>query len=232
MPHTNTAITPYYQDEQICLYHADCRKVMAEIEPDSIELAWTDPPYNVGKDYGEYKDNLSPEWYQQWCYLWVNELKTVAKSVAIYPPKIHLRWFWNLIPENHLVPLGWSPEGAIRNNYVHHYAPLLLPAKPLKRTKDLWYNLQVPGLGFFYREEKTGHPGQTSLDVTMRVITAFSNEGDTVIDPFMGSGTTGIACVRTGRKFIGIDIDSGSCDMARRRIEEARLQEPLIGGAA
>ena len=43
----------------------------------------------------------------------------------------------------------------------------------------------------------------------------------TILDPFMGSGTTGVACVQTGRNFIGIEIDAGYCEIARKRIEEA-----------
>jgi len=50
----------------------------------------------------------------------------------------------------------------------------------------------------------------------------------TVLDPFMGSGTTGVACVRTGRRFIGIEIDPGYFAIAERRIREAQLQPPLL----
>jgi len=46
-------------------------------------------------------------------------------------------------------------------------------------------------------------------------------ESSTVLDPFCGSGTTGVACVQTGRKFIGIELDPGYCDIARRRIADA-----------
>ena len=51
-----------------------------------------------------------------------------------------------------------------------------------------------------------------------------SNEGDTILDPFMGSGTTGVACVKTGRNFIGIEIDPDYYAIAEKRIAEAQLQ--------
>ena len=57
-------------------------------------------------------------------------------------------------------------------------------------------------------------------DVTWLIERA-TNPGDTVLDPFCGSGTTGVACVQTGRNFIGIELDPGYCDIARRRIAEA-----------
>ena len=55
--------------------------------------------------------------------------------------------------------------------------------------------------------------------------------GETVLDPFMGSGTTGVACVRTGRKFIGIEKDSTYFAIAERRIREAEYVPPLLAMA-
>jgi DNA modification methylase len=52
----------------------------------------------------------------------------------------------------------------------------------------------------------------------------YTNEGDTILDPFMGSGTTGVACVQTGRNFIGIEIDPTYFAIAERRIKEAQMQ--------
>jgi site-specific DNA-methyltransferase (adenine-specific) len=55
-------------------------------------------------------------------------------------------------------------------------------------------------------------------------IISWSNEGDTILDPFMGSGTTGVACVNTNRNFIGIELDPTYFDIACKRIEEAQRQ--------
>ena len=57
-----------------------------------------------------------------------------------------------------------------------------------------------------------------------RLIEMTTNEGDTILDPFMGSGTTGVACVQTGRNFIGIEIDPDYFAIAERRIAEAQMQ--------
>ncbi len=56
----------------------------------------------------------------------------------------------------------------------------------------------------------------------------FSDEGETVLDPFMGSGTTGVACAKLGRRFIGIEIDESYFDIACRRIEEAYRQPDMF----
>lgn len=215
----------------VTLHLGDCLEYMRTMPDKSVDFAFVDCPYNVGKDYGEYKDNLPETEYLLWCKAWIKELKRVCYSVALYPPKKHLRWFWNQIPENYQIICAWSPEGAIRSNFIHQYIPLLVPSKPVKRTKDHWWNVQVPGMGYFYREETFGHPGQTSMDITNRVINAFSLPDQIVLDCFMGTGTTGLSCVRYNRNFIGIEQEPKWFELAERRIRDAQAQ-PLLFGAA
>src|SRR5690606_30340395 len=71
------------------------------------------------------------------------------------------------------------------------------------------------------------HPTQKPVQV-MQWCLGFLPEARVVLDPFMGSGTTGVACARTGRKFIGIEIDEGYFDIACRRIEEAYKQPDMF----
>ena len=210
------------------LHLGDCLDIMCSMADKSVDLVFVDPPYNVGKDYGEYKDDLPLEKYFVWCAEWLKEIKRIGKLVAVYPPKIHLLWFWNQLPEHHQIICAWSPEGAIRGNFVHQYIPLLVPNKPVIRTKDHWWNVQVPGMGYFYHEEKVDHPGQTSLDITGRVINAFTNEGDTVMDCFMGIGTTGYWCATHKRSFIGVDNNPDYYAIAERRIHDAQMQPTLL----
>jgi len=68
------------------------------------------------------------------------------------------------------------------------------------------------------------HPTQKPLKLIKKLIVDFTNPGDTILDPFMGSGTTGVACVQTGRNFIGIEIDPGYFEIAKKRIAQAQLQ--------
>jgi len=71
---------------------------------------------------------------------------------------------------------------------------------------------------------ETDHPTQKPVALYSYLIRTYTNEGDTVLDCCMGSGTTGVACVQTGRSFIGIELDEGYFEIAKRRIEEAQLQ--------
>lgn len=72
------------------------------------------------------------------------------------------------------------------------------------------------------KNNKTGHPAVFPVNLVQDHIITWSNKNDTVLDPFMGSGTTGIACINTNRKFIGIEIDETYFNIAKRRIEETQ----------
>jgi DNA modification methylase len=75
--------------------------------------------------------------------------------------------------------------------------------------------------------ERVGHPTQKPLRVMTWVIANFTREGDTVFDPYMGSGTTGVACVKLGRNFVGYEVDANYFAIAKKRIEDAQLQISL-----
>ena len=75
---------------------------------------------------------------------------------------------------------------------------------------------------------ETGHPHTKPIDLMVDLIRKTTKPGDIVLDPFCGSGTTGVACVRTGRRFIGIEISEQYFAVAQRRIAEAQMQPPLF----
>jgi len=70
------------------------------------------------------------------------------------------------------------------------------------------------------------HPNKKPVSLMRWCIELATNPGDTILDPFMGSGTTGVACVQTGRNFIGIELDEDYFKIAEKRIAEA--QPPLF----
>ncbi len=77
--------------------------------------------------------------------------------------------------------------------------------------------------------ERTGeHPTEKPIPLMRELVTLFSNAGQTICDPFMGSGTTGVAAVRSGRKFIGIEMSEKYFDLACRRIEAAMLEPDMF----
>jgi site-specific DNA-methyltransferase (adenine-specific) len=81
----------------------------------------------------------------------------------------------------------------------------------------------VPRDVIFIPSEKGGlHPTQKPIALMEYMVRTYSNEGDTVLDNCMGSGTTGVACKRLGRNFIGIELDPGYFEIAKKRINETK----------
>lgn len=92
------------------------------------------------------------------------------------------------------------------------------------------YNVwDIPG----ERNNNTGHPAVFPVQLARDHIITWSNEGDTVLDCFMGSGTTGVACIHTNRNFIGMEMDDQYFEIAKNRISEAKSMwlDDLLGGA-
>jgi site-specific DNA-methyltransferase (adenine-specific) len=81
-----------------------------------------------------------------------------------------------------------------------------------------------------FNRERGLHPTQKPVALMEYLIRTYTNEGEAVLDNCMGSGTTGVACANTGRKFIGIEKDAGYFAIAQRRIEKA--QQQLFAGVA
>lgn len=134
----------------------------------------------------------------------------------------------------HRAPLVWD-----KNNAGRDFADFEMA----------WTNLDMVARRFIFRPMNMDggklHPTQKPIQV-MQWCLGFLPDAQTILDPFMGSGTTGVACVKLGRSFIGIEIDSGYFDIACRRIQDAvdrpdlfisqrdpePVQQPLFGGEA
>ena len=93
------------------------------------------------------------------------------------------------------------------------------PKAPGKQAGSWWYD--IPSFATrMSAKERTGYPTQKPLALLERIIKASSNEGDAVLDPFLGSGTTALACKKTGRRFIGIDCNPKALEITRGRLQE------------
>ncbi len=214
---------PFYGDDYVCILHGDCREILPELP--KVDLAWTDAPYNVGKDYGTWDDALPDDKYLAFCKQWIGHLKVLSPELVIYVPRKYYLDYWNILGADYRqIILPWTPEGAIRNGFVNQFASLLTNAKPKQRTKDVWYKVQMRGMGYFFKEYDYGHPGYTSEDVTNRVIMAFAEVGQTILDPFLGSGTTAYCAKKLNRKCIGIEIEEKYCEIAAKRCSQGVMR--------
>jgi DNA modification methylase len=86
----------------------------------------------------------------------------------------------------------------------------------------------VPNIISMMPDRVRDHPNEKPLRLMQQIVWTHSDPGDLILDPFMGSGTTGVAAVQLGRNFIGVELDPGYFDIACRRIEEAQKQADLF----
>ena len=215
----------YYQDDAVYIIHGDCREVLPLIPDKSIDLTWTDPPYNVGKDYGTADDNLPDSIYLKAVSRWLEDIKRISdKGIVVYSPTKYFQEYQVMIGKTHQIILTWTPEGAVRNGYVNQYASLLATAVPIGRVKDHWHGLQMRGMGYFFKENDYGHPGYTSEAITLKVLTSFSSPDDSILDPFLGSGTTAYCAKKLNRKCIGIEIEQKYCEIAAKRCSQSVMK--------
>jgi len=184
-------------------------------------LIFFDPPYNQKKDYGVYKDNLTDENYEKFIKKVLKEVRRISNNkLSVFISNKLTRFFWNLIPDSHLIIIKKFGTSAPHNNYYVTWHPLLTNIKPNENIYDLWEDVRLPGEGYFFREERFDNPGFTSQKLTEYVVRYFSQENQIILDPFLGSGTTAVACKKLNRRFIGIEINPEYCKIAEERLKK------------
>jgi len=189
----------------------DCLEVMKTLDTGSIDTVVTDPPYGIGK----------AEWDGVFPTAWYAEARRVAKTVIIITGSAQLRYtvpmvggdFVEVIAARNLNGMTHSPIG-----YGNWLAAVVAGA-PI-RGGQTFFEFVVKGT-------MPEHPSPKPIDYMLKLISRATVVGATILDPFMGSGTTGVACVQTGRNFIGIEIDPDYFEIAKRRIEQAQAQMVL-----
>ena len=220
------------------LYQGDCLKVMKNIEDGSIDLVVTDPPYEIStsgagmykqadkqyvKELNGMKDGFSEEVLEELCrvmkkiniYFFCNQ-KQIIPLLDYFVKKKKCNW--NI--------LSWhktNPIPACGNKYLTDTEFILFfREKGVKvygsfGTKRTWYATPLNQSD----KKKYGHPTVKPQAILENLVVNSSQEGEAVLDCFMGSGSTGVACLNTNRDFIGIELDERYFNIAQNRIEEA-----------
>jgi DNA modification methylase len=212
------------------IQNKDVIEFLKDQDDKSVDLVFTDPPYNVKKDYGVYKDNRSPEEYVSWMMEVIGECRRISKrGIIFYVSSKLTKLYFDLIPDAHLIPVHKRAAGVFSGNYMLQYHSMFSAAKPVIKVKDLWDDVRLPGEGYYFREPRYDHPGLTSVALTEKVITYWTLPGEVVLDPFAGVGTTWVACHKLGRNFLGSEINPKYIDIAHNRIDKLLLDEIVIG---
>jgi len=130
------------------------------------------------------------------------------------PPNLSCKYFTHSTET-----ILWAKKSADAKHFFNY--ELMKELNGGKQMKDVWTGMLTP-----QREKIFGkHPTQKPLYLLKKILLASTREGDLVLDPFCGSGTTGVACKLLGRKFIGIDNDRDFIALAKERIIRADEQE-------
>ena len=213
------------------IYCESCLDTMSRMADNSVDFIFSDPPYNLNKDYGVYKDNLSEKDYLKFITEFISEYKRISNNqFAIFVGADLIKKYWDFMPDAKQIIVRKGAIGTPYQDYFRQYFGLLITKLPNYQIYDLWWNIKMPGEGYFFKEERFPNPGLTSFKLTQRVLNYFTNENDLIYDGFMGVGTTAVACVSLNRGYVGSELNPEYIDIAENRIkrEQSILKLPLV----
>jgi len=234
------------------LYLGDCLDILPTLEAGSVDAVITDPPYSSGGQFRGDRtqktvmkyvqtdsidtfridftgDNRDQRAYLAWCSLWFTACRAAGhdgsiacvfsdwRQVPILTDAIQCGgWVWRNLAT------WWKPGIRMQRGRFSSssefiiYASLGVPFEGDESPQNVYKSNPVNGIDKEHLAEKP-------IDV-MKWIIGVTPPGCTILDPFMGSGTTGVAAVQLGRRFIGIEIDPGYFEIAKKRIKQAQQQ--------
>lgn len=208
------------------LYLGDCMEVLSTLE--KVDAVITDPPYGIGIDRAMAKSSDTKSGGMKarkgiyhasgWDDAPIGEAHIAALIAAGREVIIFGGNYFHLPPSK--CWLVWDKK--VNGNFADCELAWTNLDKPVRRIEWMWNGMLRKG-----GEERNGHPTQKPLGVMAWCIEQASSP-KTILDPFMGSGTTGVAAIQLGRKFIGIERDPAYFEIACRRIETAVSQGQLF----
>lgn len=238
------------------IYNEDCLEGMKRIPDGSVDAIICDLPYGTTRNAWDSVIPLDKLWEQykriakknaaiclfaqtpfdkvlgcsnlEWLkyeWIWVKENGTGFLNAKKMPLKNHeniLVFYRELPTYNPNMRQGFEPykykAGEQGTNYSNYESVITISNGERYPLSVLNYN----------RDSDSFHPTQKPVDLLRYLIRTYSNEGDTILDNCMGSGTTAVACIREKRHFIGFELDNGYFDKACKRIDAERRQLTLF----
>jgi DNA modification methylase len=250
----DSGVGPAYEyDPEHNVYFEDCVAGMRErLDDDSVDMVFTSPPYNVEKTQSgtresetvDYEDDRTPEEFREF-------LGTVFSEVArVIKPDGHLfinldhntqdgtvdpsSWILDRVPIPCRSYIVWKKDqyhrphlpksGQFQTDWepIYHFCPTEDELNE-RKAPSVW---DVPHAANEGRHEYGEHPAPFSVALVEEAIRHTTTEGDTILDPFMGSGTTAVAAIQNDRDYIGFELDEEGAyqPIIERRIGEAKRQ--------
>ena len=227
-------MTPYYDADGITIYHGDCRDILPLLADGSIDLVLTDPPYGVGlvtktsdfRDSPNFDGGASlkatelydddPQTIRELIVETMPHILRVGKRAMVFPGP-NAMWAY---PEPTAIGCVFTMAGAGRSPWGFQ---CMHPV--LYYGKDPYLQDGKGGRPNSFRDEqpnreKIDHPCPKPMAWMRWAVTRASREGELILDPFMGSGTTLRAAKDLGRKAVGIELSEYYCEQAVRRLSQ------------
>lgn len=208
----------------------DCIELIKKVPDGSVDAIITDPPYFIGITHnsqkGVFKDlAICKPFFAELFEQFKRVLKPTG-SVYFFSDFRGYSFFHPLMQEFLPVKnmLVWDKMSGWGNYYSFAHELIIYAVdKPHRNGKGFGLSvIRIPGFaaGAKKRDGEKVHPTQKPTELIEKLITDSTDEGDTVLDVFAGSGTTGVACARLNRSFIGFEIDEKYYEIAKKRIED------------
>jgi site-specific DNA-methyltransferase (adenine-specific) len=197
---------PYYEQDGIVIYHGDCREILPTI--DHVDLVFADPPYGVNK----------AEWDISAPMEWLPMVAEITRVLAVTPGITNILTYPETIGD---LRYKWTASIHIVNAIVRgamgfgNWIPCLIYAQ----DGESIYTCNQDAVQIAIRGKMPDHPSPKPYDA-MRWLLSRLN-GEIILDPFMGSGTTLRAAKDLGRKAIGIEIEERYCEIAAKRLQQS-----------
>ncbi len=222
---------PYFEATGVVLYHGDCLTVLPTLEAGSVDAVVMDPPYGIGYRFGENREVANdPQTYGAFLLPVVQQCKRASKAgafFAVWQAQLNYRHFWTWFGDDIHIYAAAKNFVALRSTPMNYgYDPVVCwyqkgkPLRPEKQARSVDFHVANVA-GRMGKKFAIGHPTPRPLDTVASVVDNFTLPGGLCLDPFAGSGTTGVACVQTGRRFIGVELSEQYCEIAAKRIEAA-----------
>ncbi len=240
----------------IRLYCGDCLEILPTLEAGGIDAVIADPPYGTTRCKWDSIIPLEPMW-EQLSRVTSDTTPIVLFAAQPFTSALVMSnvqyfkycWYWKKSLKTNFLNAKKQPLRQVNDIAVFYRRQTLYNPQGLvpgsieggnqgTPTVNQWdsslYQQEMTGypadiLDFPYSNKDSLHPTQKPVALMSYLICTYTNSGDTVLDFCMGSGTTGVACIQTGRSFIGIEKKSDYFEIAKKRIEVAQRQLQLGG---
>ena len=213
---------------------ADCLEFMKQMPDECVDLVITDPPYNASNSDLSLPDRNYRTINQDWDKNF-DMLPFILGSWRTLNTKGSLLAFCDYHLLGKYLDLSFKQQQILHWNKTNPF-PALTKVYPFSMEYIVWF---VKGVGYTFNKsyartdvfrtpilggkERTTHPTQKPLSIVRNLIQVHTQPGDTIFDPFLGSGTTAVAAKQLGRNFIGVEINPEYCKIAEERLKQEVL---------